>query len=139
MHRMSYRITDKCRGCTLCAKNCPMKAITGTVKERHVIDPDRCVSCGLCGRLCAFGAIVDDRGMAAAKVPKDQWKKPRIDPALCAACSVCVENCPKECLAISDPKYHGDITMVALLRTPEDCIGCGICADRCPVGAITLV
>ena len=136
---MSYRITDKCKGCTLCAKDCPVKAISGAVKERHTIDPDRCVSCGLCGKLCAFGAILDDRGMAVAKVSKEQWKKPQIDPALCAACSVCVENCPKECLAISDPKYHGDITMVALLRTPEDCIGCGICADRCPVGAITLV
>ena len=136
---MSYRITDKCKGCTLCAKNCPVKAISGAVKERHTIDPDRCVSCGLCGELCAFGAILDDRGMAVAKVPKEQWKKPQIDPALCAACSVCVENCPKECLAISDPKYHGDITMVALLPTPEDCIGCGICAARCPVGAITLV
>ena len=136
---MYYRITDKCKGCTLCAKNCPVKAISGAVKERHTIDPDRCVSCGLCGKLCAFGAILDDRGMAVAQVPKEQWQKPQIDPALCAACSVCVENCPKECLALSDPQYHGDITMVALLRTPEDCIGCGICADRCPVGAITLV
>ena len=77
--------------------------------------------------------------MTAVKVPREQWKKPQIDPALCAACSVCVENCPRECLSISAPKYHGDITMVALLRTPEDCIGCGICADRCPVGAIALI
>lgn len=136
---MSYRITDKCKGCTLCSRNCPVKAITGQTKQRHTIDPDRCVSCGLCGKLCAFGAIVDDRGMTAVKVPKEQWKKPQIDPALCAACSVCVENCPKECLSISAPKYHGDITMVALLSAPEDCIGCGICADRCPVGAITLI
>lgn len=136
---MSYRITDKCKGCTLCSKNCPVVAITGQMKQQHTIDPDRCVSCGLCGKLCAFGAIVDDRGATAVKIPKDQWKKPEIDPALCAACSVCVENCPKECLSISDPRYHGDITMVALLRTPGDCIGCGICADRCPVGAITLI
>ena len=136
---MSYRITNQCKGCTLCSRNCPVKAITGQTKQRHTIDPDRCVSCGLCGKLCAFGAIVDDRGMTAVKVPREQWKKPQIDPALCAACSVCVENCPRECLSISAPKYHGDITMVALLRTPEDCIGCGICADRCPVGAITLI
>lgn len=136
---MSYRITDKCKGCTLCSRNCPVRAITGQTKQMHTIDPDRCVSCGLCGKLCAFGAIVDDRGMAVAKVPREQWKKPQIDPALCAACSVCVENCPGECLSISDPKYHGDITMVALLSAPEDCIGCGICADRCPVGAITLI
>ena len=136
---MSYRITDKCKGCTLCSKNCPVMAITGQVKQMHTIDPDRCVSCGLCGKLCAFGTIVDDRGAVAVKIPQDQWKKPEIEPALCAACSVCVENCPKECLSISDPRYHGDITMVALLRRPEDCIGCGICADRCPVGAIALI
>ena len=136
---MSYRITDKCKGCTLCSKNCPVKAITGTVKQLHVIDPDRCVSCGLCGKLCAFGAIVDDRGVPTTKVPKNEWKKPQVDRSLCAACSVCVENCPKECLSISAPQYHGDITMVAVLRSPDDCIGCGICADRCPVGAITLV
>ncbi len=136
---MSYRITDQCKGCTLCSKNCPVAAITGQLKQRHTIDPDRCVSCGLCGKLCAFGAIVDDRRVPAVKIPKDQWKKPEIDPALCAACSVCVENCPKECLSISNPRYHGDITMIALLSAPEDCIGCGICADRCPVGAITLI
>ena len=136
---MSYRITNACKGCTLCARNCPVKAISGAVKEQHAIDPDRCISCGLCGKLCTFGAIVDDRGMKTVKIPKDQWKKPQIDQALCAACSVCVENCPKDCLAISAPKYHGDITMIAQLSIPEDCIGCGICAERCPVGAISLV
>ena len=95
---MSYRITDKCKGCTLCAKNCPVKAISGAVKERHTIDPDRCVSCGLCGKLCAFGAILDDRGMAVAKVPKEQWKKPQIDPALCAACSPCTSTSESVCV-----------------------------------------
>ena len=135
---MSYRITNQCKGCTLCSKNCPVKAITGEVKQLHQIDPDRCISCGLCGKLCAFGAILDDRGVVAVKTPKEHWKKPEIDPGLCAACSVCVENCPKACLAISDPKFHGDITMVAVLQDPEGCIGCGICADRCPVGAIRL-
>ena len=49
---------DKCRGCTLCARNCPVNAISGKVKEPHVIDPDKCIKCGLCVSNCHFNAIV---------------------------------------------------------------------------------
>ena len=55
---MSYYIDpDKCRGCTLCARNCPVKAISGAVKQPHVIDRTKCVKCGLCESNCKFGAI----------------------------------------------------------------------------------
>lgn len=50
-------IPEKCRGCTLCARNCPVKAISGTVKEPHVIDTAKCLKCGLCLSNCKFGAI----------------------------------------------------------------------------------
>ena len=53
-----YIIPDKCKGCTLCARNCPVKAITGSVKQPHVIDTAKCVKCGLCMANCKFGAIV---------------------------------------------------------------------------------
>ncbi len=53
-----YIIPDKCKGCTLCARNCPVKAITGSVKQPHVIDTSKCVKCGLCMANCKFGAIV---------------------------------------------------------------------------------
>ncbi len=47
----------KCKGCTLCARNCPVDAISGAVKAPHVIDQNKCIHCGLCQNNCRFDAI----------------------------------------------------------------------------------
>ncbi|MDR0644222.1 MAG: NADH-quinone oxidoreductase subunit NuoF [Treponema sp.] len=51
-------LADKCRGCTRCAKICPVSCITGAIKQLHVIDQSKCLKCGECFKSCKFGAIV---------------------------------------------------------------------------------
>ena len=53
-----YIEPDKCRGCTLCARNCPANAISGVVKSVHDIDTSKCIKCGQCIAHCKFNAIV---------------------------------------------------------------------------------
>ena len=50
-------VADKCKGCGKCRKNCPMEAISGSVKQPHTIDPEKCINCGACVGNCPFGAI----------------------------------------------------------------------------------
>lgn len=56
---ISYYVDEaKCKGCTLCAKGCPVDAISGSVKNPHAIDTEKCIKCGKCFSVCRFGAII---------------------------------------------------------------------------------
>lgn len=55
---LNYFITDKCVGCTKCARNCPVNCIEGKVKEKHIIDTAKCIKCGNCKNVCPVKAVV---------------------------------------------------------------------------------
>lgn len=135
---MAYFITEDCGGCTLCARNCPVQAIEGVLKERHTINPKRCVNCGVCANVCTRAAVLNDKGEVAVKIPKAEWKKPVIDSELCSACAICVSACGKDCLKISLPKFKGDIKVFAYLENEKQCVSCGLCEAFCPLHAITM-
>jgi NADH-quinone oxidoreductase subunit F len=55
---LQYHVTDKCIGCTKCARNCPVSCISGKVKEKHVINQEKCIKCGACQTCCPVNAII---------------------------------------------------------------------------------
>ncbi len=55
---VKFEITDACKGCTKCARNCPVDAISGAIREKHVINQDKCIKCGACIDNCSFKAII---------------------------------------------------------------------------------
>ena len=87
---MAHTIGENCIGCASCARACPVHAIGGAPKSRHVINARRCVDCGVCGMSCPVGAVKNAAGEVCRRVPPKERPRPVIDQALCSACQLCV-------------------------------------------------
>ena len=78
---MGFAITSACDGCTSCLRQCPTAAIVGSEGQVHAIDVRRCIDCGVCGQICPVDAVLDQHGLLAPRVPRDQRLRPVFDLA----------------------------------------------------------
>jgi formate hydrogenlyase subunit 6/NADH:ubiquinone oxidoreductase subunit I len=135
---MAYYINEQCVGCTVCSSVCPVKAISGALKQRHFVNPKRCIECGVCGKACPKDAIQDSAGNTVKRVPRTQWDKPYFDSRNCSACSICIEICRFKCIDLTRPQFKGDLKVYAYLKDPSKCVGCKMCAEECPLNVIAM-
>ncbi len=135
---MPYEITNECTGCTACAKQCPMGAVSGKVKELHYISAPLCIDCGVCGMACPSSAVLDSYGNVCEKVSLKNRPKPVVDPELCSGCEACVAICPFNCLEMNDSIIPSEVKGSAELVKPAKCVSCRECERICAKGAIVL-
>lgn len=140
---MPHFITDRCIGCTICAKKCPVDCIAGENKALHVIDPEICIDCGVCESYCPVEAISNDLGQIVPKV-NQQKKRPiaRVIEELCTGCEFCVAACPFDCLDMDWEHHAKDGAFYPVARMTEekekDCVGCRLCEEVCIKSAIVV-
>ncbi len=135
---MPYEITKDCTGCTACAKQCPMGAISGKAKELHYISAPLCIDCGVCGMACPSSAVLDSYGNVCEKISLKNRPKPVVDPELCSGCEACVAICPFNCLEINDSVTPPETVGKAELVKPAKCVSCRECERICIKSAIVL-
>ena len=122
---------DNCRGCTACARQCPVSAISGEVKKPHEIDQDTCIRCGACFDTCKFGAIYQGDEVKADAAPAADAK------AAAPAAAAAKPAAPKK-KAAPKPVEHAPLNRDFPLRIdPNACKGCTMCARNCPEQCIT--
>lgn len=136
---MAHVIGERCTGCTICARICPVAAASGVKGSLHSIDPERCFDCGACGRSCPAGAIADEDGVPVPRLARKAWPRPVFALEACISCRACVRACPISCLEMSAPTRPGGAGALPALARPEACVSCGYCETVCPAACVSLV
>src|SRR6056297_1841147 len=132
---MAHVISDKCIGCTACVRVCPVQAISGERKQKHILDPILCIDCSACGRVCPVGAVFDSESNPVEKQKRKEWLKPEFDMSECIGCASCAAICPAACITM----IYVDVgEEYPELNAPNGCVACAWCADICPVECIRM-
>lgn len=131
---MPHVIESVCNGCTACARQCPTRAIRGSMRGLHVIEPRLCIDCGVCGLICPVEAVVSQAGERVRRVPRDRREHPGFDADVCNGCGLCVDFCPFDCLEVDGPLHRS----LARLARPLACVSCGECVFVCLKGAVVM-
>jgi len=135
-----FILEEKCVGCTLCAKECPVSIISGETKEPFLIfAPEECIECSLCAWVCPAEAIQNPFGVIPPKLKKDERPVAWIDEDGCTGCEVCMESCPVDAIDKVAPLEPGDTSPTQVCRVDyETCISCSLCAVLCPWETISM-
>ena len=132
---MFHSIGSECIGCGACKRACPTGAVTGEIKELHIINETLCINCGACGRVCPKSAVRNQLGQVVPKLKKSLWTKPEIITEKCYACENCVAACPTGALSMKDEHLPLQEN-TAVLSSPEKCVSCRWCVENCQFDAI---
>lgn len=136
---MTYTITEKCIGCSVCKRVCPVEAISGEPKKLHRVADQVCIDCGACGRVCPQVCILDaDKKVCERIRIRSHWPKPLFNLSACMACTICVEACPVNAIALEATRGTRETIRYPHLAVKRGCIACEFCMRECPTDAIQM-
>jgi len=135
-----FIVEEKCVGCTLCAKECPMAIIEGETKQPfRIFAPEECIDCSLCAWVCPTEAIQNAYGEFVPKLNRKDRPIAWIDEVGCTGCEVCMEACPVDAIDKVPGVGAEDFSPTQVCRVDvETCISCSLCAVMCPWETISM-
>lgn len=136
---MSFKINDRCTGCTACKTICPTGAIHGESRRLHVIDPARCIGCGACGVTCRDEAVLDHEGVLFSLFDPPARARAWVDVESCTGCGRCRGACPWDAIEPALLRTRDGALLRFATVSDAGCVACGACELECSDGAIRVL
>lgn len=131
---------DQCISCTLCAQNCPPRALSvDRAKGTWTIDRFDCIQCGNCVHVCPKHclSIVPGYTPPDTKKHRETFTRSKAEKTIphvgdaCVYCTLCAQKCPKQAIQVDRSAKRWELD-------EQLCIGCGLCAKNCPKQCIEM-